>query len=183
MQYSGARFVDIYGELGMLLTAITTRKRSRILWLAERSRPYFLLHPDHLPIFLSPPLQTQARRGFPWMNALAAWLRSCAAAKDPTFRVGILDELLFKREFLELQRYLQCRRWDLQALKTWKPVDFRRAPAALASWDLAGILLELSATADYDLSFKAVGCVEPLAHPDLPRDCKGQELMDYLLAD
>jgi hypothetical protein len=138
--------------------------RSRILWFAERNRPYFLLHPDHLPIFLP-------------------WLRACATAREPALQFGILDELLLEREFLELQRYLQGRKWGLQVLKSWNPVDFARAPVALASWDMAGLLLELSGSVDYDLSFKAVGCVEAVERQDLPADCKGRELLDFLISD
>jgi hypothetical protein len=117
------------------------------------------------------------------MKSLIAWLRDCATAKDPALQCGILDELLLEEEFLELQRHLQGRKWDLQVLKTWNLADFTRAPVALASWDMAGFLLDLSGSVGCDLSFSAVGCVEPVENQDLPRDCEGRELLDFLTAD
>jgi hypothetical protein len=162
----------------MLLTAVTTRKRSRILWLAERRRPYFLLHPSHLPVFPAQPSQRRPRNGSPWIPALLARLRSCATERDSTRRFGIFDELLVEREFLELQRYLEGTNRDLQVFKTWKPADFTRVPLALASWDMAGYLLVLSGNFDYNLSFSAVGCAETVGHPELLGSYSSGELVE-----
>ena len=153
------------------------------MWFAERNRSYFLLHPDHLPMFLPRPTRTRARRSPPWIGTLVACIQLHRAPRDPTFRVGILDELLDEKEFSELQRYLGGRKWELQVLKSWNRVDLARAPVALASWNVAGYLMELSGRLDYDLSFSAVGCVEPIEHQQLPGDCDAQGPIDYLVAD
>jgi hypothetical protein len=167
----------------LLLTAVTSQRRSRIVWFAERNHAYFLLHPDHLPIFLPPPSRRRARTICPWLKALVAWLRAFSSSRDSSPRVGILDELLSEKEFLELQLYLQGRNWDLQVLKTWSRIDFTTEQVELASWNLAGFLLELSGGLDYGLSFRAVGCVEALEYEKLPAYCAGRQLIDHLIAD
>jgi len=167
----------------LLLTAVTTRKRSRIVWFAERNHAYFLLHPKHLRVLLRPASGRAIGTASRWAETLVVWLRDLLSRRDCVPRLGILDELLHETEFLELQRYLRGRRWDLRVVKNWNRSDLARAPAALASRNVAGFLLALSSRPDYDLSFRAVGCVEVVEHLDLPRDCKGQELVDYLVAD
>ncbi len=131
-----------------LFSAFTVKDNERITWFAVRSRQFFLFHQKHL--FMAD------NKAAVWIECFTQTFRR-ASDPDNIYETTVLDELLAANEIQLLRSYLKQRSWTLQVKECGCHLFGKESST---SENMAGILFELFKERDYNLPFKAVGCVE-----------------------